>query len=142
MIANPRAYFTLPDGRRTRAAFIEGPGGVGKTFLYRALHHFARSIGLRGHNTAFTGIAATLLPSGRTFHNLFDLPVPLYSDSNSSIEQGTKAARELLESIYILCDEAPTLPRFGMEAADRKLKDLKDGSLDFGGHFMIFGESD
>ncbi|XP_034945195.1 uncharacterized protein [Chelonus insularis] len=35
---------------------------------------------------AYTGIAATLLPNGKTLHKTFNLPVPLFSDSSSNIK--------------------------------------------------------
>lgn len=35
---------------------------------------------------AFIGITATLLPSGKTVHKVFNLPVPLYSDLSSNIK--------------------------------------------------------
>ena len=41
---------------------------------------------------AFTGIAVTLLPNGRTVHKTLGLPVPLYSDSSSSIKMQSKEA--------------------------------------------------
>lgn len=39
--------------------------------------------------TAFSGIAATLLPKGKTNHNMLKLPVPLTADSISRIELGS-----------------------------------------------------
>jgi hypothetical protein len=95
VISDPDEYFELPDGEQTRMAMILGPGGVGKSYIYTMLYHYARWKGLEdGLNAAFSGIAATILPGGRTVHNLFGLPVPLYKDSSSSIEHNTKAARD------------------------------------------------
>lgn len=35
---------------------------------------------------AFTGIAAILLPAGKTVHKTFRLPVSLFADSSSAIK--------------------------------------------------------
>ena len=44
---------------------------------------------------AFTGIAATLLPNGKTVHKTFALPVPFFSDSSSNIKIQSKEAEKL-----------------------------------------------
>ena len=126
-------------------AYIAGPGGSGKTYVYTALDHYARWKGHQNFNTAFSGIAANLLPRGRTVHNLFGLPIRLQHDSSSAIELGTKAARDLADSAYILCDEAPMLPRYALECGNRKMKEIekfpiKPESTDpFGHHALILG---
>ncbi|XP_044005848.1 uncharacterized protein LOC122850854 [Aphidius gifuensis] len=56
---------------------------------------------------AFTGNAAILLPEGRTMHNLFGMPVPMYADSTSNIKHQPKAAEEIRSIDVIICDEAP-----------------------------------
>ncbi|XP_075515525.1 uncharacterized protein LOC142550171 [Primulina tabacum] len=48
------------------AFFIDGPRGTGKTFLYRALLATIRSNGDIAIATATSGVAASLLPGGRT----------------------------------------------------------------------------
>ena len=44
--------------------FIDGPAGSGKTFLYRALLHYARAHGWIALACAWSGVAAVLLPGG------------------------------------------------------------------------------
>lgn len=87
--------------------------------------------------TASTGIAATILPCGRTWHSLWKLPVPLLSDSESSV----KRSRELEEVSVIILDEAPMMSRFGLEAAERKIRELKKSFEPFGGVIFILGTS-
>ena len=70
--------------------FIDGPGGSGKTFLYQTLWYILKGQGKKICTMAFTGITATLLPQGKTVHRVFQLPVPLYSDSSSNIKLETK----------------------------------------------------
>ena len=59
--------------------FLQGAGGTGKTFLYRAIYGH-----LQGKSVlcvAFSRIAATLLPNGRTAHSQFK--IPLYIDDST-----------------------------------------------------------
>ena len=44
--------------------FIDGPGGSGKTFLYKALLANIRSCGLIALATASSGVAANNMPGG------------------------------------------------------------------------------
>ena len=77
--------------------FIDGPGGSGKTFVYQTLYYILKGHDKKVCTMAFTGIAATLLPEGKTVHKVFKLPVPLLPDSSSNIELGTNEAQELKE---------------------------------------------
>ncbi|KAL7212076.1 hypothetical protein ACSBR2_014860 [Camellia fascicularis] len=55
--------------------FVDGPGGIGKTYLYCALLASIRSQGRIAIATTTSGIAATLLPGGRTTHSRFKIPL-------------------------------------------------------------------
>ncbi|KAL3368402.1 hypothetical protein AABB24_009320 [Solanum stoloniferum] len=57
------------------AFFIDGPGGSGKTFLYRALLATVRSKGFIALATATSGVAASIFPGGRTAHSRFKIPI-------------------------------------------------------------------
>ena len=75
--------------------YVDGPGGSGKTFLYETLYHHFSGLELHVECVASTGIAATLLPFGRTYHSAFKLPVPLLDTSSSSIREiGRASCRE------------------------------------------------
>ena len=69
-----------------RYFFIEGPGGSGKTFVYSTIYHLLKSEKKEVCSMAYTGIAAILLPGGKTVHKTFGIPVPTYSDSTSNIK--------------------------------------------------------
>ena len=61
-----------------KVAFINARGGTGKTFLMETILHSVRCYGGEkciGLATASSGIAATVLPLGRTFHSRFKVPV-------------------------------------------------------------------
>ncbi|XP_044005604.1 uncharacterized protein LOC122850538 [Aphidius gifuensis] len=119
--------------------YIDGPGGSGKTYVYSTIYHLLRSNGKKVATMAFTGIAAILLPEGRTMHNLFAMPVPIYVDSTSNIKQQSKAAEELRNIDVIICDEAPMAPRYCLELADRTCRDIMNNKLPFGGKIMLMG---
>nr|XP_027072056.1 uncharacterized protein LOC113696869 [Coffea arabica] len=55
--------------------FVDGPGGTGKSFLYRALLVDIRSKGYIALAIATSGIAASILPRGRTAHSQFKIPI-------------------------------------------------------------------
>ncbi|EMR68302.1 putative atp-dependent dna helicase pif1 protein [Eutypa lata UCREL1] len=64
------------DNTPARAHFyLQGYGGTGKTFLYTALCHHYRSEGKIVLCVASSGIAALLLPGGRTAHSRFGIPI-------------------------------------------------------------------
>ncbi|KAI5397537.1 hypothetical protein KIW84_063379 [Lathyrus oleraceus] len=67
--------------------FVDGPGGTGKTFLYRTLMASLRSRGEIVLATASSGIAATLLPGGRTAHSRFKIPIDIQPSSICGIEK-------------------------------------------------------
>lgn len=64
------------------AFFIDGPGGTGKSFLYKALLAMVRSRGDIALATATSGAAASILPGGRTAHSRFK--IPLHHETNST----------------------------------------------------------
>lgn len=119
--------------------YIDGPGGSGKTFVYTTLWHLLNSKDKKVSCMAFTGIAATLLPQGRTVHKTFGLPVPLYSDSTSSIKLQSEDAK-YLEKVYVfIWDEAPMAPRYALEVTERTSRDILNNDLPFGGKLVILG---
>ncbi|KYN18631.1 ATP-dependent DNA helicase PIF1, partial [Trachymyrmex cornetzi] len=119
--------------------YIDGPGGSGKTFIYTTLYYLLKSREKIINTMAFTGIAATLLPNGRTIHKVFGLPVPLFADSTSNIKVQSKEADNLkLVDIFIL-DEAPMAPRYVLEIMDQTLRDIMQNNLYFGGKIVLLG---
>ena len=76
---------------------------------------------------AVSGIAATLLSKGSTFHSRFKVPiVGLDSATIFNISRGTKEADLLNRTRVIIWDEAPMGHRHLLEALDRTLRDICD----------------
>src|SRR5699024_339409 len=59
---------------------IDGPAGTGKTFVYRALYQHLTGMGKCVICVAYSGIAASLLPKGRTAHSGFRLKFSMTPD--------------------------------------------------------------
>ena len=90
-----------------RSFFLNGPAGTGKTFVYRALCHRLRADGRIVLCVASSGIAALLLPGGRTAHSTFSIPVDsLCENSVCSINKNSKQAVMLRRVCLIIWDEA------------------------------------
>ncbi|CAF4224949.1 unnamed protein product, partial [Rotaria sordida] len=98
--------------------FIDGPGGTGKTDLYNILYHLFMGQGIHVMTVAWTEIAASLLPEGRTVHSRFKLSVPILETSTSSIRPNSKEADEIRKTQVFIWDEAPMAPCYALNAVD------------------------
>ncbi|XP_057740496.1 ATP-dependent DNA helicase PIF1-like [Arachis stenosperma] len=76
--------------------FLYGQGGCGKIFLWSTISCSIRSKGGIVLNVVSSGIAALLLPNGRTAHSRFKIPFAINEDSLCSIKQGSPLARDIL----------------------------------------------
>ncbi|KAL3639082.1 hypothetical protein CASFOL_016989 [Castilleja foliolosa] len=66
--------------------FVYGHGGTGKTFLWRTIISYFRSVGKIVLAVAASGIASLLLPAGRTAHSRFKIPIDLTEQSTCANE--------------------------------------------------------
>jgi type II secretory pathway predicted ATPase ExeA len=69
-----------------RMFFVSGVAGTGKTHTYKYLYDSLTAKGYKVVCMAFTGVAAALLPNGKTLHSALGLPVPLTRDSESRLQ--------------------------------------------------------
>ncbi|KAI3764815.1 hypothetical protein L2E82_14832 [Cichorium intybus] len=113
--------------------FIDGPGGTGKTFLYKALLANIRARGFIALATATSGVAANNMPGGRTAHSRFKIPINLDNNSMCSIKKQSGTAQLLREAKVIIWDEASMAKRQAVEAVDRTMQDITGDKLPFGG---------
>jgi hypothetical protein len=121
------------------AFFIDGPGGTGKTYLYKALLHNVRSQNLIALATASSGVAASLLPGGRTARSRFKIPLEIVGEISCSVSKQSALGILLKMCKLIIWDEAPMVNRGAIEAVDKMLKDVNDSNLLFGGKVMVLG---
>ena len=69
--------------------FVYGHGGIGKTYLYRTILVVVRSKGKIALEATSSSIVALLLPSGRTTHSRFHIPINVNDESTCEIKQKT-----------------------------------------------------
>ncbi|CAH1436505.1 unnamed protein product [Lactuca virosa] len=119
--------------------FIDGPGGTGNTFLYKALLANIRVRGLIALATTTSGVAANNMPRGRTAHSRFGIPPNLDNNSMCNITKQSGKAQLLREAKVIIWDEAAMAKRQAVEAVDRTMQDITDEKLSFGGKIMVMG---
>ena len=133
------------DNQSGQMFFVYGAGGTGKTFLYRTIIAKLRSVGKVVIPVASAGIAALLLPGGRTAHSRFKLPVNLTDETVCEITAGSMLATLIAKTDLIIWDEAPMAHRQAFETLDRTLRNLQSqhnpeaANKPFGGKTMILG---
>jgi hypothetical protein len=121
------------------AAFVDAPAGTGKTFCFNAILALIRAEGRIALSVASSGIAATLLVGGRTFHSRFNAPLKPTDTSTCNIPAQSDLARLLREAALIVWDEAPMTHRYVLEALDRTLRDLTGSDGPVGGKPILLG---
>ncbi|KAG2192871.1 hypothetical protein INT47_006043 [Mucor saturninus] len=118
----------------------EDGSGTGKTFLYNALLAKVRSNGEIALACASSGIAATLLPGGRTAHSLFQIPIDIDESSVCNIKLQDFSAQVISDSKLIIWDEAPMMNKMTFECVSRLLQEITGNfHLPFGDKVVVLG---
>ncbi|GJR41658.1 ATP-dependent DNA helicase PIF1-like protein [Tanacetum coccineum] len=104
--------------------FLYGPGGTGKTFLYKTIMARLRSERMIVLAVASSGIASLLLPGGRMTHSRFVIPLELMENNTCRIKQNTHLAELMQQVQLIIWDEAPMTQKYAFEALDKTLRDI------------------
>ncbi|XP_051223656.1 uncharacterized protein [Lolium perenne] len=128
------------DGGEGGIFFVDGPGGTGKTFLYRALLARVRLERKIAVATATSGVAASIMPGGRTAHSRFKIPLNIEEGTSCHFTKQSGTAKLLRMASLILWDEATMTKRQAIEALDNSMRDIM-GRRDrpFGGKTVVFG---
>lgn len=143
-----KAFDAITESVKTKLGkliFVNGYGGTGKTFLWRAITTSLRSEGKIILAVASSGIAALLLPGGRTAHSRFHIPLNINNESTCDIRQGSDLAELLKKTSLILWDEAPMTNKYCYEALDKNLRDIlrftneNSQNRPFGGMTVVMG---
>ncbi|KAL0301815.1 UNVERIFIED_CONTAM: hypothetical protein Sradi_6458300 [Sesamum radiatum] len=119
--------------------FVDGPSGTGKTFLCKSLLANFRKDGLIMLAIATSGIAAILLPSGRTTHSKLKIPIKFEPLSMCRFSKQSELSTLIERASAIIWDEALMGNRKAFETVDRTLRDILGVDLPFGGKAMILG---
>ncbi|XP_074351717.1 uncharacterized protein LOC141690860 [Apium graveolens] len=120
-------------------------GGCGKTFLWNTLRCKLCSVGRVVLPVASSGIAATLLPGGRTAYSRFHISLKVDEYSVAEIKHSTELGKLLKQTSLIIWDKALMQHRYAAESVDRSLRDImtlldpERANLPFGGITIVFG---
>jgi hypothetical protein len=101
---------------------VDGLGGMGKTFLYKALLARVRSRRLIAIATATSGIAASILPGGRTEHSRFKIPIKIGDNSMCSFTKQSGTTELHRRAALITWDEVAMTKRQYVKTLDRSLQ--------------------
>jgi len=104
--------------------FVEGHGGTGKIYLWKAVTTKLRSEGKIVLTVASCAIAALLIPGRRTTHSGFRIPTNITDESTCEIKQRTHLAELLKKTSVIIWDQTPMANRNCFEALDKSLRDI------------------
>ncbi|XLU66211.1 hypothetical protein S245_025264 [Arachis hypogaea] len=127
------------DRRESGVFFVDGPGGAGKTFIYRVIIAKLRNKGHIVLVTTSSRIAATLLPRGRTAYFRFKIPVNTESSSICNISKQSDLAKLIRQTMVIIWDEAPMTNKKSVQSLDHTLREILANDMPFGGKVMVMG---
>ena len=117
---------------------INAPGGTGKTFVVKNILAYVRGKSKIALAMATSGIAAILLPGGRTVHSKLHVPIELDDNSLCAIKDKSAAARLVKNCSLMVIDEVTMGDRRLFETVDRTLKQLLEHpDKPFGGMTMV-----
>lgn len=123
-----------------RQFFLDGPGGTGKTHLYNTLTFTLIGEGKKVISTASTGIAATLLRDGTTYHSRFKIYPPITDTTCSKIQDSSYEASLIRNAELIVADEVTMMQFHAIDAIDKICrKIMKKPEIPFGGKVFVFG---
>ncbi|XP_067929167.1 uncharacterized protein [Watersipora subatra] len=122
--------------------FLHAPGGTGKTFVTNLVLAKVRESGKIALAVASSGIAATLLPGGRTAHAALKLPFNLARTENPvcNIKKNSGTAQLLQRYVLIVWDECTMSHKLTFEALNLTLKDLHENNRLFGEVTLLLSE--
>ncbi|XP_060178218.1 uncharacterized protein LOC132608158 [Lycium barbarum] len=119
--------------------FVDGRGGTGKTFLYRALLANVRSRCMIALATASSGVAASILPRERIAHSMFEIPLQTNESSMTNMSKQSGAAKLIRKAKLLIWDEVSMPKRQTIETVDRRFRDIMDIDKPCGGKDIVFG---
>ena len=134
------------DKNRGGLFFVYGHGGMGKTYLWKAIISKIRSDCKIVLTVASSEIASLLLLDGWTAHSRFKIPIQVDDHSTCKIKKDTQLTKSIESISLIVWDEAPMNHRNYFETLDKSLKDIlhkmePDGmETPFGGKVVLLGE--
>uniref|UniRef100_A0A8I6XIZ5 ATP-dependent DNA helicase n=1 Tax=Hordeum vulgare subsp. vulgare TaxID=112509 RepID=A0A8I6XIZ5_HORVV len=125
--------------QKSQIFFVDGPGGTGKTYLYKALLAKVRSMGPIAIATTTLGITASIMPGGRTAHSRYKIPIKLTHNSMCSFTKQSGTAELLKQASLLIWYEVAMTKSLAVQTLDGSLHDIMECALPFGGKVAVFG---
>ena len=113
---------TANDSNEVGCFFVNGSGGTGKTYVWKAIIVALRSKGKIILSVASSGIAALLLPVGKTAHLMFKIPINVTDTSYCFLSKHSELAELICQTSLVIWDEAPIMHHHVFETVDRTFK--------------------
>jgi ATP-dependent DNA helicase PIF1 len=89
---------------------------------------------------ATAGVAASIMPGGRTAHSRFKIPLTIDSGGCCRFIKQSGTATPLRTASLIIWDEASMIKKQAVGALDNSTRDIMDRpDLPFGGKTVVFG---
>jgi len=127
-------------GAQQEHFLILGGPGVGKTFFVKCLLKRLADQGSSAAIVAFTGAAAVNVPSGRTIHSMFNIPIHAKTGQRLSPLDGPEkqALTTAMEGkAFLLIDEVSMVSTALLGMMDERLRQVLNSQLPFGGISVI-----
>ena len=120
--------------------FVQGAAGTGKTTLYHTISQYYHAKNQPVICVASSGIAALLLPGGRTSHSMFKIPIEIDSQSICGLKPRDEFVQSVLRHVaLIIWDEVPMQHQDCFTAVDRTFRDILKVDTLFAGIPVVFG---
>ena len=117
---------------------FDASGGCGKTFVSNVLLSYVRKDKEIAIACALSGIAATLLRLGTTFHRRWRAPIPCFEDSMPSMKLDSEEANVIRAAKLIIIDEVSMMHVDLFNMTDRMLRTLMKKDELMGGKLVLF----
>jgi ATP-dependent DNA helicase PIF1 len=119
---------------------VDGPSGIGKTYLYRVLLATLHTQGKIAVATATSGVAASIMSVGRTTHSRFKIPLTINDGVVCSFTKQSGTVELLRKASLIIWDKASMTKRQVVEALDNSMRDIMgQPRLPLGGKTIVLG---
>ena len=131
-------FFNLVTTSDRRVFFLDGPGGCGKTYLLTAICSYFHRRHEKVWVCASSGIAATVIPTGKTAHSRLKIPINCLDHSTLNITKGSSLWKDLRDVKLLVYDEVSMASKNILDTIDRSFKEIFNSTRPFGGIRVIF----
>ena len=114
--------------------FVDGPRGIGKTYLYSAIPAIIRSKNLIALATTSSRVVVAILLGGRNAHSRFEFPFEIENNISCNVSKQSSLSK-LLQLMKIM----PMINKHTTEVLDNMLQDINEYNLPFGGKVIVLG---